>query len=162
MKKRTLTELIIIFSCLLTAWWAGHNIAPTTSFSEVRLQHQINAETGEPFYLYKDKVTALKNSVDWASSPFNPELNPDKKDLPKTQTVKKSVDEETEYLLFTSARHFGWFSLLPAFVAILLCFLTREPIISLLSGAGAGVTGSSSAPTPSRSGTAHASPPPRS
>ena len=138
MKKRTVTELIIIFSCLLTAWWAGHNIAPTTSFSEVRLQHQINAETGEPFYLYKDKVTTLNNSIDWASSPFNPELNPDKNDLPKTQTVKKYVDEKSEYLLFTSARHFGWFSLLPAFVAILLCFLTREPIISLLSGAGAG------------------------
>ena len=138
MKKRTLTELIIIFTCLITAWWAGKNIAPTTSFSEVRLQHQINMETGEAFYLYKDKVTSLKDSVDWTDSPFNPTINQKKNELPKTQTAKKITGDQEEYLLFTSARHFGWFSLLPAFVAILLCFLTREPIVSLLSGAGAG------------------------
>lgn len=40
----------------------------------------------------------------------------------------------TQYYQLTASRHWGYWSLLPALVAVLLCWLTREPVTSLLGG----------------------------
>ena len=48
----------------------------------------------------------------------------------------KTVDGQTQqvYYKLTAKRHWGWWSLLPAIVAVMLCWLTKEPVTALLGG----------------------------
>ena len=47
--------------------------------------------------------------------------------------VQQTVDGP-EYFLFKAKRHWGIFSLIPAFVAIILCWVVKEPITALIGG----------------------------
>ena len=51
---------------------------------------------------------------------------------------------QTTYYRLEAKRHFGWWSLMPALVAVLLCWLTKEPVTALLGGivSGAFILGS--------------------
>ena len=51
---------------------------------------------------------------------------------------------QTAYYRLEAKRHWGWWSLLPALVAVLLCWLTKEPVTALLGGivSGAFILGS--------------------
>ena len=53
-------------------------------------------------------------------------------------------EPQTAYYRLEAKRHWGWWSLLPALVAVLLCWLTKEPVTALLGGivAGAFILGS--------------------
>ena len=46
------------------------------------------------------------------------------------------VDDKMEpaYYKVEAKRHWGWWSLLPALVAVMLCWLTKEPVTALLGG----------------------------
>ena len=61
-------------------------------------------------------------------------------------TTTETVGDElkTAYYRLEAQRHWGWWSLLPALVAVLLCWLTREPVTALLGGivSGALILGS--------------------
>ena len=59
-----------------------------------------------------------------------------------TETV--DGQPETAYYRLEAKRHWGWWSLLPALVAVLLCWLTKEPVTALLGGivSGAFILGS--------------------
>ena len=61
-------------------------------------------------------------------------------------TTTETVGDElrTAYYRLEAKRHWGWWSLLPALVAVLLCWLTREPVTALLGGiiSGALILGS--------------------
>ena len=54
--------------------------------------------------------------------------------------VEETVDGRTEtaYYRREAQRHWGWWSLLPALVAVMLCWLTKEPVTALLGGIVAG------------------------
>ena len=53
-----------------------------------------------------------------------------------TETV--AGEAQTAYYKLEAKRHWGWWSLLPALVAVMLCWLTREPVTALLGGVVAG------------------------
>ena len=61
-------------------------------------------------------------------------------------TATETVDGQTQtaYYRLEAKRHFGWWSLMPALVAVLLCWLTKEPVTALLGGivSGAFILGS--------------------
>ena len=61
-------------------------------------------------------------------------------------TVAETIDGQTRtaYYRLEAKRHFGWWSLMPALVAVLLCWLTKEPVTALLGGivSGAFILGS--------------------
>ena len=59
-----------------------------------------------------------------------------------TETVDGQA--QTAYYRLEAKRHFGWWSLMPALVAVLLCWLTKEPVTALLGGivSGAFILGS--------------------
>ena len=54
--------------------------------------------------------------------------------------MQETVDGRTEtaYYRREAQRHWGWWSLLPALVAVMLCWLTKEPVTALLGGIVAG------------------------
>ncbi len=59
-----------------------------------------------------------------------------------TETI--DGQQQTAYYRLEAKRHWGWWSLLPALVAVLLCWLTKEPVTALLGGivSGAFILGS--------------------
>ena len=61
-------------------------------------------------------------------------------------SVTETIDgqPQTAYYRLEAKRHWGWWSLLPALVAVLLCWLTKEPVTALLGGivSGAFILGS--------------------
>ena len=61
-------------------------------------------------------------------------------------TAPETIDGQTQpgYYRLEAKRHFGWWSLMPALVAVLLCWLTKEPVTALLGGivSGAFILGS--------------------
>ena len=48
------------------------------------------------------------------------------------ETVEGQVQQV--YYRLNAKRHWGWWSLLPAIVAVMLCWLTKEPVTALLGG----------------------------
>ena len=58
----------------------------------------------------------------------------------------ETIDGQTQtaHYRLEAKRHFGWWSLMPALVAVLLCWLTKEPVTALLGGivSGAFILGS--------------------
>ena len=61
-----------------------------------------------------------------------------------TDTETVDGQAQTAYYRLEAKRHFGWWSLMPALVAVLLCWLTKEPVTALLGGivSGAFILGS--------------------
>ena len=92
---------------------------------------------GQPYYLYQDKPRYV---------PFKPVeqsiLHPDRLDnvdeLPEIAEefvmIENAETGEVSYVQFLVSRHWGIWSLLPALVAVLLCWTTREPVTALLGG----------------------------
>ncbi len=52
----------------------------------------------------------------------------------KEEFIYIQNDEGKSYFKLALKKHFNFFSLLPALVAVLLCWLTKEPVVSLLGG----------------------------
>ena len=53
-------------------------------------------------------------------------------------TEEHVVSADGAYYRVDARRHWGWWSLLPPLVAVLLCWITKEPVTSLLGGIAAG------------------------
>jgi len=90
-------------------------------------------DTGENAYKYKGKEVRIPQAVVYQESPLNQQNLLKVKDAPelKQQWV---VDEQQQLKLLKPAFHFGLWSLLPAFITIALCLITREPLTSLFGG----------------------------
>ncbi|WDE96864.1 Na+/H+ antiporter NhaC family protein [Lentisphaera profundi] len=135
MKKKTMFEAILIVFFLLLALGVSKYSKPDIAIQEIKLQYETNEE-GQAYYVYKKKQVLLEDSVLWAESPFTQDIARDQ--LPEEQFVKKIDGDKISFFQFKTAKHFNFFSLLPALAAIVLCFFTREPIISLTTGAACG------------------------
>ncbi|MEC8677722.1 MAG: Na+/H+ antiporter NhaC family protein [Candidatus Margulisiibacteriota bacterium] len=132
----------MVFAILaLTAFYVGSTQGPSYTVQQVSIDLQTN-QSGEMFYLYKGKPKAIDGVLPIENAQLTKEnikqLNNDVSTLPKTEFVKtkkiiNGVETDVIYQL-KLAQHFGIWSLLPAIVAIALCWLTREPVTSLFSG----------------------------
>lgn len=113
---------------------AGLNISPKWLISTTVLDVQKN-ESGELFFLFKKEEQTFQpvpedQSVLIAiSDDFSGEL-----DLLEEIIVTQDDQGVLEYRQLRGQKHWGFWSLLPAFCAVLLCWLTREPITALLGG----------------------------
>jgi len=90
-------------------------------------------EQGEFAYKYKDEEIVIRDAVPYKQSLLN------QKYLSNTTTepelTQQWVEDDNQQLkLLKPAFHFGLWSLLPAFITIALCLITREPLTSLFGG----------------------------
>ena len=131
-------KFLLFALVLIASWIAGLTVPPTWMVERVALDAQAD-EMGQLFY-----------QVQGESVPFSPvpmaqaQLNPDRVTGSKVEppireeyvSEVETVDGETRtvYYRLNAVFHFGWISLLPALVAVLLCWVTREPITALLGG----------------------------
>ena len=135
-------KFLIFAAALVVSWIVGVNVPATWTVEEVALDAKTDAD-GRLYYIYRGKpayfeAVPLEQAV----------LNPDRVDGSRQEPAVREefvsdetlVDGEarTLYSQHLAKHHWGFWSLLPAVVAVLLCWLTREPVPSLLGGIVAG------------------------
>ncbi len=131
-------KFALFTAAIMISAFVGYTVSPTWVVEQVAID--ATPDTSDVLhYMYENK-----------SVPFSPvaiedaQLNPERVDgtqvEPEVQeefvSVQKTVDgrTETNYYQLNAKRHWGIWSLLPALVAVMLCWLTKEPITALLGG----------------------------
>jgi len=130
--------LIAIFGSL----YMGQNVAPTWTVEKISLDIQKD-DQGKFFYTYKGKPKYFDKAVAFTDSRLHPDridemnsqnVSPEIIDEYVFESIETGTGSETLFYHLKAKRHWGILSLLPAIVAIVLCWVTREPLTSLLGG----------------------------
>lgn len=132
----------IFLTALAVAYFVGTSVKPTWVVSHVVLDAKEDPQ-GRLFYIQRGAPAYLEGVIPLAESDLRPEqiekLNREG-GAPKalTQVVVETHEEDGAtrrvYTQLNAARHWRFWSLLPALVAVLLCWITREPLTSLFGG----------------------------
>ena len=140
MSKNNGLALVIISLSLFFAIYVS-NAVDKTWLEQSYIYNTYQTEAGETAYKYKGKEVIIKDVVPYHQSPlkqeslnlrFNLKLSKLNQQPQLTQQWVENADQQLT--LLKPAFHFGLWSLLPAFITIALCLLTREPLSSLFSG----------------------------
>lgn len=138
---RTPATWIFILSLAL-AWYVGRYVPPTYVAERVTLDVHPDA-SGQLVYTFRDAPRQIKDVIPYSESELSPQglerLNADRRapahvEQVATETVIVDGQPRTLYYQLTAKRHWRAWSLLPALVAVLLCWITREPLTALFGG----------------------------
>ena len=134
-----LAFFLIAIACALLV---GRYGSPTWTVEELSLDVAKDNQ-GKPYVIRRGERVYLEDIVPYEESVLRPELiaqNNAQKTAPPVMrqfvTAERTVDEKpvTLYFELQAKSHWGWWSLLPAAVAVALCWITREPLVSLFGG----------------------------
>ena len=131
-------KFIVFAIALVVSWIIGINVAPTWTVEQIALDARSDSE-GRLYYIYRDKP-AYFEAVPIEDARLNPERMEGSREAPVVKEEFASVvrmeegEPRTFYYQLLAKHHWGFWSLLPAVVAVVLCWLTREPVTSLLGG----------------------------
>ena len=123
---------------ILVSWIAGATIPPTWTVNRVTLD-VLTSGDGRLYYLsegspvYFDPVPIEQARLDAAALGASGEAPPGTEEFVSAVETRDGRTE-TAYYQLVARPHWGWWSLLPAAVAVMLCWLTREPVTSLATG----------------------------
>ena len=123
---------------ILVSWIAGASVPPTWTVNRVTLD-VLTDDDGGLYYLsegspaYFDAVPIEEAQLDAAALAAAGE-SPDLTEEFVSAVETRDGRAETVYYRLEARAHWGWWSLLPAAVAVMLCWLTREPVTSLAAG----------------------------
>jgi Na+/H+ antiporter NhaC len=132
---------IVSLIILILSAYLGITINPTWLAESISIDVQRDSEA-KLFYMYKGSAKYIE-PVELENSLLNPLLiNQGNSDIYKNLIVQdktveyvvKNINGSEEYYIFNLKRHYGFWSLFPALVAVILCWLTREPVTSLSMG----------------------------
>ena len=116
----------------------GRLVSPTWTVDEIVLDVTSDS-TGQLYYMYREEPR-YPDFTPYESAALNPgKVAEFTSEPPLTEefVVKESISEGEQtntYSQLVLSRHWGVWSLLPAFVAVLLCWVTREPLTALIGG----------------------------
>ena len=127
---------ILLVAGLLLSIWVGAEIEPSVSVDETVLDVQV--EDGRAYFVQRGRKTFI-DAVPYESATLNPErIGRQKPSISEEYVWTESALGERLYSRLDLRFHFQHWSLLPALVAIVLCWVTKEPITALLAGAVSG------------------------
>ncbi len=112
-------------------------VPPTWTAEQIALDVLVD---GERTYYIAEGETVYFEAVPLADAVLEPaRLAASGEEPPVTEeyvVTTETVDGQSEqaYYKLQAQRHWGWWSLLPALVAVMLCWLTKEPVTALLGG----------------------------
>ncbi len=135
-------KFVLFALALAASWVAGLMVPPTWTVEQVALDAQTD-ENGQLYYRLQGEVVPF-DPVPMAQAQLDPARVTGSRVEPPVRTEYVSVVEvhdgetRTAYYQLNASFHFGWLSLLPAAVAVMLCWLTREPLTALLGGVVSG------------------------
>ena len=138
MIRSGIAKFAVFALAMIVSWFVGANIPPTWTVEQITLDVLTDADDalyyvsgGDPVYF--DAVPAGQSLLDPASIRGSIEAPPVMEEYVSSTAL---VDGQLEPVYFQrfAQFHWGYLSLLPAVVAVILCWITREPVTSLLSG----------------------------
>jgi Na+/H+ antiporter NhaC len=123
---------------LIASWIVGVSVPPTWTVEKIELDVHADDE-GKLYYIYRGNPTYF-TAVPIDEALLNPAKIHGSSDTPPikkefvTQVETREGQARTFYYQLLAKHHWGFWSLLPAVVAVLLCWLTKEPVTALLGG----------------------------
>ena len=148
--RRYLSPALVFFLvCFVAAVVVGRYAGKTWSAERVTLDLQEDAKGVYYVYREKPKYVDPEAFVAYADAQLRPEnlaaLSAAGEDPPGVlgrpgaveyarETLQIGGEPETVHYALTPKRHWGFWSLLPALAAVGLCWMTREPLLSLFGG----------------------------
>jgi len=120
---------------IIASLYVFNSISPQWREQASTFNVYTNAQ-GELAYKYKDKEQIIDEVIPYPQSPLaqaNLDKTPNKPSISQ-QWVIKQTDKGPQYQQLQFKFHFGLWSLLPAFITIFLCLMTKEPLTALLGG----------------------------
>ena len=133
-----ITPAFLTFAiCVLASLYVHFSVPPTWVEQKATTQAFIN-DQGQYYFLEKEEAILIDIVVPYEESPLRQQALDQARDAPNlAEQWIVELDEATgtkRISALSASPHFGAWSLLPAFVAISLCLLTREPVSSLFAG----------------------------
>ena len=131
-------KFLLFALALIASWVAGVYVPPTWTVERVTLDSQTD-EAGGLYYRLQGEAVAF-DPVPLAEAQLNPAKVAGTRVAPPIREEFVWAEEtrdgkvQTVYYQLVAKYHFGWLSLLPALVAVMLCWVTREPVTALLGG----------------------------
>ena len=131
-------NFVIFALALVASWFVGAYVPPTWTIEKTELDVQTDTD-GRLSYIYRDKPVHF-DPVPLAQAQLHPETINGSTEAPLIReeyvlsTETSDGESKTFYYKLSAKHHWGYWSLLPAAVAVLLCWLTKEPVTSLLGG----------------------------
>ncbi len=136
--SKLLAILILAFGLLASLYVAAKVDVHWIEQKTVYNTYPNNA--GELVYTYKGQETLVGEVTPYLKSPLRQEALSSVKGRPElesqwiVETISQNGIEQTQYALLEAKFHFGFWSLLPAVIAIGLCLVTKEALTALFSG----------------------------
>jgi len=124
--------LLIFIIGLCSALYVNKSVQPTW-LEQSYIYDIYQTDNNEPAYIFKGQEVVINNVVPYQNSPLTQSnLN---KVKTKPELAQQWVSDANEQIkLLKPAFHYGLWSLLPAFITISLCLLTKEPLTALFGG----------------------------
>lgn len=127
-----LTALCLIFG-LAAAIYVHKFVAPVWVESQIQYQVFTNQQ-GDLVYTARGEEKLVPTPVDYADSPIRQVALSQLTQAPELKQQWVVFDDPNSPILLKADYHYGAWSLLPAFIAIALCLISREPLLALFSG----------------------------
>ena len=131
-------RFVLFALALAGSWLAGLYVEPTWTVERIALDAQRD-EAGRLYYRLEGEPVRF-DPVPVAESELHAFRESGATGTPAVEEEFVSAveirdgRERTVYYQLAARFHFGYLSLLPALVAVMLCWLTREPVTALLGG----------------------------
>ncbi len=133
-----LLNFFIFSGALILSWVVGAVVPPTWTVSQAVLDVHTDSD-GRLYYIARSEPVYFE-PVPIEDAELNPERVDGSNVAPAVTeefavaTVTRDGQDTRVYYRLTAQYHWGYWSLLPALVAVLLCWVTREPVPALLGG----------------------------
>ena len=142
MMRSGITKFVVFALSMIVSWFVGWNVTPTWTVQQITLDVQLDLD--DRFYYvsggdrsYFDAIPVEQSLLDPATILGSTKVPPVTEEFVSSTAL---VDGQLQPVFYQRLAqfHWGYLSLLPAVVAVLMCWITREPITSLLSGIASG------------------------
>ena len=133
-----LLNFFIFSGALILSWVVGAVVPPTWTVSQAVLDVHTDGD-GHVYYISRGEPVYFE-AVPIERAELNParvdgsNVAPAVTEEIAVATVTRDGQTTRVYYRLTAQYHWGYWSLLPAIVAVLLCWVTREPVPALLGG----------------------------
>lgn len=127
-------SLFILLMGLMCAIYINSSVSPVWLESQVQYQTYTNTD-GRIAYSAAGKEVLIPEPINYQQSPLRQSaLDKLNGEVPFKQQWVYFADAPQEPVMLKADFHYGLWSLLPAFIAIALCLISKEPLIALFSG----------------------------
>ena len=133
-----LLNFFIFSGALILSWIVGAVVPPTWTVSQAVLDVHTDSD-GHLYYIARSEPVYFE-AVPIERAELNPDRVTGSNVAPAVMeefavaTVTRDGQATSVYYRLAAQYHWGYWSLLPAVVAVLLCWVTREPVPALLGG----------------------------